>query len=108
MGDNTCKEEITLDIANLPEHGIILGQPWLCRHNLSIDWRKEELRFKYNDKQLLIANSMCIEEDTAKHTSKVTRITTITAKQTAKAVKKNSVAYLMMMHVLEHDDDIDV
>jgi len=51
---------------------------------------------------------MYIEEDTAKHTSNVTRIMMITAKQTAKAVKKNSVAYLMTMHVLEQDDDIDV
>ena len=51
---------------------------------------------------------MCIEEEKAKHTLNVTRITTIIAKQTAKAIKKNSVTYLIMMHVLEQDDDINI
>ena len=53
-------------------------------------------------------NSICIEEGKTKHTSNVTKIMMIIAKQTAKAVKKNSVAYLIMMHVLEQDDDIDI
>ena len=51
---------------------------------------------------------MCIEEGKAKHISNVTRIMMITAKQTTKAVKKNSVAYLMMIYVLEQDDNINV
>ena len=53
-------------------------------------------------------NSIYIEEGKAKHTLNVIRITMIIAKQTAKAVKKNSIAYLMMMHVLEQDDDINI
>ena len=36
-------KEITLDIFGIATHDVILGLPWLRKHNLSIDWVKRTL-----------------------------------------------------------------
>ena len=100
MGDNAYSDEIVFDVADLPEHEVILGQPWLRWHNPLIDWIKDELCFMHNGKKLLIVNQICSEETTIR----TTRITMITAKQMNKAVKKNHVVCLMTINVLDSND----
>ena len=39
-------EDITLDVVPMARHTIVLGIPWLRKHNPSIDWRKGVLRFE--------------------------------------------------------------
>jgi hypothetical protein len=39
-------EEVTLDVVPMARHTVVLGIPWLRRHNPSIDWRKGVLRFE--------------------------------------------------------------
>ena len=56
---------------------------------------------------MLIAHSTCIEESTM-HILNSTKIMMITTKQIVKTVKKNRVAYFMMMNILEQDKDSKV
>ena len=39
------KELATLQVANLQNHEIILGMPWLEGHNPEIDWEKRKISF---------------------------------------------------------------
>ena len=39
-------EEITFDIIELAVHEVILGLPWLDKHNPTIDWKKRVLKFE--------------------------------------------------------------
>ena len=55
----------------------------------------------HNGKKLLIVNQICSEETTIR----TTRITMITAKQMAKAVKKNYVVCLMTINILDSNDN---
>jgi len=36
---------ITLNILNLAQYDIVLGDPWLVKHNLLIDWRTRNIIF---------------------------------------------------------------
>lgn len=38
-------EKITLDVANIGKHPIILGAPWLYRHNPQVNWRTRRVMF---------------------------------------------------------------
>lgn len=38
-------ERLTLDIIRMANHDIVLGIPWLRRHNPTIDWKQHKLRF---------------------------------------------------------------
>ena len=39
------KEALILDVIPTQGHNVILGLPWLCKHNPSIDWKKGKLVF---------------------------------------------------------------
>ena len=39
-------EDITFDVVGMAPHHIVLGMPWLKKHNLVIDWRKGVLTFR--------------------------------------------------------------
>jgi hypothetical protein len=39
-------KEISFDIIGMATHHIILGMPWLEKHNLVINWRRKVLKFK--------------------------------------------------------------
>ena len=39
-------EEIVLDVVPMARHDIVLGTPWLERHNPSVDWSSRVLRFE--------------------------------------------------------------
>ena len=39
-------EEIVLDIVPMARHDVVLGTPWLEKHNPSIDWVQKVLRFE--------------------------------------------------------------
>ncbi|CAA77891.1 Reverse Transcriptase, partial [Cladosporium fulvum T-1 virus] len=39
-------EEITLDVTDMASHDIVLGMPWLRKHNPVIDWRRGVLTFR--------------------------------------------------------------
>ena len=42
-------EEITLDVTDMASHDVVLGMPWLRKHNPIIDWRRGVLRFEQCD-----------------------------------------------------------
>ena len=106
-------EELTFDVADLPKHEIILGLPWLHRRNPIIDWPSATLRFAYKNQALILAQGQCsiatpdtaIDQDMVNPSSKAACFTSISAKQLAKAVKKNAVAYLMTVNALDVDDE---
>src|SRR5271168_4521466 len=57
--DHTSKghfERIKLDIVPLGRHQIILGVPWLRRHNPSIDWKKGIVQFRKEITEVLKVN----------------------------------------------------
>lgn len=39
-------EELTFDVVGMATHDVILGMPWLKKHNPVIDWRRGVLTFK--------------------------------------------------------------
>ena len=39
------EELATLQVANLENHKVILGRPWLKEHNSKIDWERNKIRF---------------------------------------------------------------
>ena len=41
------KEQIFLNIVSLIEHQVILGTPWLGKHNPDVDWRSRLLKLMY-------------------------------------------------------------
>lgn len=43
------KENIAMDVADIGRHPIILGIPWLDRHNPTIDWKTRQLTFNECD-----------------------------------------------------------
>lgn len=40
------EEDVTLDVANIGKHPVILGAPWLHRHNPEVNWRTRRIAFK--------------------------------------------------------------
>ena len=42
-------EEIVLDITDMASHDVVLGMPWLKKHNPVINWRKGVLKFEQCD-----------------------------------------------------------
>ena len=38
-------EEVTFDISDMASHDVVLGMPWLEKHNPVMDWKKGVLRF---------------------------------------------------------------
>jgi len=39
------KEDIQFDIVPLQNEGILLGKPWLRKHNPEVDWQRETITF---------------------------------------------------------------
>jgi len=39
-------KEMSFDVIGMATHYIILGMPWLEKHNLAINWRRKVLKFK--------------------------------------------------------------
>jgi hypothetical protein len=37
------------DIANIPKYDLVLGIPWLCKHEPDIDWKTGQIRWRYNE-----------------------------------------------------------
>ena len=50
-------EKITLDVMRVPGHSIVLGKPWLRRHNPPIDWRTGQVDMR---------NCICKKEERQK------------------------------------------
>ena len=42
-------EEVVLDVTAMASHDIVLGMPWLKKHNPVIDWRRRVLTFEQCD-----------------------------------------------------------
>ena len=56
------EEVLQFDIVNLGRHDIILGRPWLRKHNPQINWKTENIQF---------SNCRCHEHDNSfQHTTK--------------------------------------
>lgn len=47
-------ENVNLKVAPLPKHDIILGKPWLERWNPNVNWRTNEITFRFNDRDVTI------------------------------------------------------
>jgi len=45
MEISSHRELATFQVANLQNHGVILGMPWLREHNLTIDWNDKRITF---------------------------------------------------------------
>ena len=43
MDISSHREVATFQVANLENHEVILGMPWLRKHNLTIDWIDEKI-----------------------------------------------------------------
>jgi hypothetical protein len=37
------------DITNVPGYDIVLGIPWLCKHEPDIDWKTGQIRWRNNE-----------------------------------------------------------
>ena len=48
------QEDLSLKVAPLPHHDIILGKPWLERWNPTVDWRKNTIDISMNGKTYLL------------------------------------------------------
>jgi hypothetical protein len=48
---NGYKEQLQLRVANI-EHDVILGKPWLARMNPSIDYARNIVQFRFDDKDI--------------------------------------------------------
>ena len=40
------KEVMTLDVIPVAQHSVVLGLPWLWKHNPTIDWKEGKMRFQ--------------------------------------------------------------
>jgi len=45
MDISSHRELVTFQVANLQNHGVILGMPWLREHNPTIDWNDKRITF---------------------------------------------------------------
>lgn len=39
------QEQITFDIVRMATHNIVLGRPWLVKHNPRINWKTDQIEF---------------------------------------------------------------
>ena len=83
-------EEISLDITNIGQHDIILGRPWLKKHNPLIDWETEDLDF---------GRCLCEHEPKWKQSIKV-----ITKKQ-IKAIARKGKQTIQQLQYWEEKDN---
>jgi Retroviral aspartyl protease len=81
-------ERLDFEVAPLGDHDLILGKPWLTRHNPHIDWTKNEVT--------LIQEGVNITIKPDKTQTK-TPIATLSAIQFKKALKKATCAFVALI-----------
>ena len=57
---NNYKELMNFDVIKLRKYEVVLGIPWLSRHNLEIDWKNNKIQFIHYE---CINNSKTTERD---------------------------------------------
>ena len=79
------RELATFQVANLQNHEVILGMPWLRKHNPTIDWNDKKITFNDERCTTWCLNSLhvayAIPEEKALEESLITRFSEIKAKQ---------------------------
>src|SRR4051794_25451824 len=88
-----------LDLDTLPLEGndIILGKPWLRKHNPDIDWKKNEIIIKGTNKKVTL------EKDPAPRPPTIPQISAI---QANKAIKHGETAFLLLIKDEKHAKEI--
>ena len=83
-------ENIDLKVAPLPKHDIILGKPWLERWNPHINWRTNEIEFRFNDQEITIKpqGPQFLAAKTPERKTVPSQITIITAQQAEQAIQQ--------------------
>jgi hypothetical protein len=66
MTINRHEEMISFDEMEMPKQKIVLGAPWLERHNPEIDWVKKEITFSRCDCQKAQVRKVRMEDQTAR------------------------------------------
>ena len=86
------QEVATLQVANLQNHEVILGMPWLKGHNPKIDWEKNKITFDSKrcttwclDRKSIV---YAIPETTAREENLIARFSEIYSQQRGLLVKK--------------------
>ena len=95
MDISSHRELTTFQVANLQNHEVILGMPWLRKHNPTIDWNDKKITFKDERCTIWCLNSShvayAIAEMKALEESLITRFSEIQAKDDQRVgVKKLS------------------
>ena len=83
-------EELDLNIANIPQHEIILGKQWLQKNNPTIDWRTGTVTIKTSEETYILPRQ------------KEPKVELVTAMQFKKDVKK---ARALFICLLKEDDN---
>jgi hypothetical protein len=76
------REKITLRTVHLPRHEVILGTPWLKRWNPSIDWTKNAITIRKDERDCLISPQP--------QPAATPRLNSITAHQFSRALRKEA------------------
>src|SRR3954471_19645514 len=87
------RDTIDLDVLPLEGNDVILGKPWLRKHNPHIDWRQNKITFP--------ANYDIIQKNLPK-----LDIAQISAIQVNKAVKQGKVAFLLLIKDERHAKEL--
>jgi hypothetical protein len=92
-------ERLDFEVAPLGDHDLILGKPWLTRHNPHIDWTKNEVT--------LIQDGVNITIKPDK-TQTRTPIATLSAIQFKKALKKATCAFVALIRPKKEDKKLSI
>src|SRR4051812_23167114 len=90
-------ETINLDALPLEGNDVILGKPWLRKHNPNIDWKKNEIIIQGINKKVTL------EKDPAPRPPTIPQISVI---QANKAIKHGEMAFLLLIKDEQHAKEI--
>src|SRR4051794_18154557 len=93
------RDTIDLDVLPLEGNDVILGKPWLRKHNPHIDWRKNKITF--SDNYDIIQKNVTLPPNTTN-----LDITQISAIQVNKAVKQDEVTFLLLIKDEKHAKEL--
>src|SRR3954471_6297466 len=91
-------DTIDLDVLPLEGNDVILGKPWLRKHNPHINWRRNKITFPYN-------HNIIQKNTTPPHNTNL-NIAQILAIQVNKMVKQGEVAFLLMIKDEQHAKEL--
>src|SRR4051812_44488293 len=93
------RDTIDLDVLPLEGNDVILGKPWLRKHNPHIDWRQNKITFP--DNRDIIQKNVTLPSPTTN-----LDIAQISAIQVNKAVKQGEVAFLLLIKDEKHAKEL--